>query len=198
MFDDGCCDQPSSRPEQQSHGLILRLDFRRRRAAAVRSYYHQPGLYSPSQGNTQALPNGNEFIGWGQNAYYSEYAMAGNSLGHGSVNLLYDAKMPGSNIAYRTFRQRWTGLPGYPPSIAVQASRGRATIYASWNGSTRTAAWQVLAGPRPGSLAVIGCRRRTGFQTAMTTSGGGRYFQVRALSASGVVLGASRIVRPSR
>lgn len=37
-----------------------------------RSYYHQPPLESPTQGNTQALSNGNEFIGWGQSPYYSE------------------------------------------------------------------------------------------------------------------------------
>jgi len=198
VFDDGCCNLPDGKPEQQSHGLILRLDFRRHRATAVRAYYHQPGLYSPTQGNTQALPNGNEFIGWGQNAYYSEYAPAGNSLGHGALNLLYDARMPGSDISYRTFRQAWTGLPYYPPSIAVQAARGRTVVYASWNGATRTAAWQVLAGPRPGSLAVVSYRRRHGFQTAITAASDGPYFQARALSASGAVLGASRVVKLSR
>ncbi len=195
MFDDGCCDLPDGRPEQQSHGLILRLDFRRQRATVARAYYHQPGLYSPTQGNTQLLPNGNEFIGWGQNEYYSEYAQAGNSLGHGALDLLYDAKMPGANISYRTFRQAWTGLPYYPPTLAVQRGRGHATVYASWNGSTRTAAWQVLAGPRAGSLAAVGHGRRTGFQTAITTSSPGPYYQVRALSASGAVLGTSRVVR---
>lgn len=198
MFDDGCCNLPDGRPEQQSHGLILRLGFRRHRATPARAYYHQPGLYSPTQGNTQALPNGNEFIGWGQNAYYSEYAFAGNSLGSGAVNLLYDARMPGSNISYRTFRQAWTGLPYYPPSIAVQNDRGRAVVYASWNGSTRTAAWQVLAGSRPGSLAVVSYRRRHGFQTTISAASGGPYFQVRALSASGGFLGASRVARLPR
>ena len=195
MFDDGCCDLPDGRPEQQSHGLILQLDFRRHRASAARAYYHQPGLYSPTQGDTQLLPNGNEFIGWGQNQYYSEYAAAGNSLGHGALNLLYDAKMPGADISYRTFRQAWTGLPYYPPSLAVQRGRRRVTVDASWNGSTQTAAWQVLAGRGPGSLVVAGHGRRTGFQTAITVASPGPYFQVRALSASGAVLGTSRVVK---
>ena len=195
MFDDGCCNLPDGKPEQQSHGLILHLNFRRHHASAVRAYYHQPGLYSASQGNTQLLRNGNVFIGWGQNAYYSEYARAGNSLGHGAVNLLYDAKMPGSNISYRTFRQAWIGLPCYPPSLAVRARRGRAAVYASWNGSTQTAAWEVLAGPRPGSLAVVGHGRRTGFQTTIMTRSRGPYYQVWALSASGAILSASRVVK---
>ncbi|WP_225077479.1 arylsulfotransferase family protein [Streptomyces sp. CoT10] len=64
MFDDGCCDLPDGAPEQRSHGLILDLDFRSRKATVHRSYY-QPPLESPTQGNTQALFNGNEFIGWG-------------------------------------------------------------------------------------------------------------------------------------
>ncbi|GED89664.1 arylsulfotransferase family protein [Streptomyces sp. 6-11-2] len=52
--------------------MILDLDFRSRKATVHRSYYHQPPLESPTQGNTQALSNGNEFIGWGQSPYYSE------------------------------------------------------------------------------------------------------------------------------
>ncbi len=53
MFDDGCCNQPGGTPEQQSHGLILNLDFPHHRATAVRTYYHAPGLYAASQGDTQ-------------------------------------------------------------------------------------------------------------------------------------------------
>ncbi|GDY80241.1 hypothetical protein SAV31267_097260 [Streptomyces avermitilis] len=64
MFDDGCCDLPDGTPEQVSHGLILNLDVRSRKATVDRTYYHQPPLESPTQGNTQALSNGNEFIGW--------------------------------------------------------------------------------------------------------------------------------------
>ena len=195
MFDDGCCDLPDGLPEQQSHGLVLHLNFRRHHASAVRTFYHDPGLYSPSQGNMQLLRNGNEFIGWGQNAYYSEYAPLGNSLGYGAVNLLYDAKMPGSNISYRTFRQAWVGLPCYPPSLAVKAGRRHVLVYASWNGSTQTAAWQVLAGLHPYSLAGAGYSRRTGFQTTIKTRNPGPYYQVLALSATGKVLRASRVVR---
>lgn len=196
MFDDGCCNMsPQTKPEQQSHGLILTLDFRTRRATVSRTYYHQPRLYSQSQGDTQALANGDEFIGWGQNQYYSEYAGAGNTKGQGLLNLVYDAKMPGSNISYRVFRKLWAGTPYYPPSVALRA-RGRSTVvYASWNGSTLTTAWEVLAGPRPGSLSLVARVRRTGFETAAITRRLGPYFQVKALNAAGRVLGTSRIVK---
>ncbi|MCW7944856.1 hypothetical protein AAW14_23010 [Streptomyces hygroscopicus] len=198
MFDDGCCDLPDGAPEQQSHGLILSLDFRSRRATEFRTYYHQPPLESPTQGNTQALPNGNEFIGWGQSPYYSEYSAPGNTQGDGSRNLLYDAQLPGSDISYRAFRNKWIGTPYYPPSAAARADGGHSVVYASWNGSTQTRAWQVLAGPEPRSLSVVVAHAdRSGFETAVTTDSPGPYFQVRALDAAGRVLRASTVVKRS-
>ena len=198
MLDNGCCALPDGPPEQQSHGLVLRLDFRHRHAAAVRTYYHQPGLSVPTQGNTQALLNGDQLIGWGQTGCYSEYASAGNSAGHGARGLRYDAKMPGSDLSYRVFRNVWIATPYYPPSAAARASGTHAIVYASWNGSTQTAAWQVLAGPRPGTLRVVaGHVARSGFETAIRVASRGPYFRVRALNAAGRALRSSRIVRLS-
>lgn len=196
MFDDGCCEQRGSKPEQQSHGLIVHLNFRHRLATVRRAYFHHPGLFSPSQGDLQALRNGNEFVGWGQNQYYTEYRGAGNTLGHGRRNMLYDAKMPGSNISYRTFRKVWVGRPFYPPSAAARSVHRRVVVYASWNGSTQTRAWQVLAGPR-GHVRCVVVRhaRRTGFETAIRVRGHWRFFRVRAIGAHGRVLGTSRVVK---
>lgn len=77
--------------------------------------------------------------------------------------------------------------------------RGRCP-YASWNGSTQTRAWQVLAGPGPDRMSVVaGHAPRTGFETAVTTPSPGPYFQVKTLDAQGKVIGVSRAVtRPSR
>ncbi|MER6123543.1 arylsulfotransferase family protein [Streptomyces sp. NPDC001795] len=198
MFDDGCCDLPDGAPEQKSHGLILDLDFRSRKATVSRTYYHQPPLESPTQGNTQALSNGNEFIGWGQSPYYSEYRAPGNTEDNGAQNLLYDAEMPGSNISYRAFRNEWVGTPYYPPSAAARREGAHSVVYASWNGSTRTRAWQVLAGPGPRALSVVVAHAaRSGFETAVTTDSPGPYFQVRALDAAGRVLRSSKVVKRS-
>ncbi|WP_336114939.1 arylsulfotransferase family protein [Streptomyces sp. PTD9-10] len=199
LFDDGCCNQPGGSPEQESHGLILDLDFDNHTATAARTYYHQPPLFSASQGNTQALANGNEFIGWGQSSYYSEYTHAGNTEGNGSKNLLYDAKMPGSNISYRAFRNKWVGEPYYPPSAAAKTVGGHSVVYASWNGSTQTRSWQVLAGPDPDSLSVVARHaERTGFETAVPTADPGPYFQVKALDEEGHVLKSSGVVTLTR
>lgn len=194
LFDDGCCNAPNGTPQQQSHGLILGLDFHGHTATALRTYYHQPALYTPSQGNTQALPNGNEFIGWGQKPYYSEFAAPGNTENNGARSMLYDAKMPGSNISYRAFRNEWVGTPDYPPSVAVRVRGAERVVYASWNGSTETAAWQVLAGPDANSLSpVVQYARRTGFETPVATTAPGPYFQVRALDDAGNVIGTSSV-----
>lgn len=199
MFDDGCCNLTGGRPEQQSHGLILSLDLRRHRADAVRTYYHKRGLYSPSEGNMQALPNGNEFVGWGQNPYYSEYTGAGNSQGHGTVNLVYDARLAGFNFSYRILRNTWIGTPHYPPRAAARSSAGQRVVYASWNGSTQTRAWQVLAGRHADELSVVVRRyARVGFETGIPTNSRGPYFQVRALDGRGKVLGTSKVVKLRR
>ncbi len=197
LFDDGCCNlQPPSAPEQESHGLILSLDFTTMIATEDRTFYHDPALFANSQGNLQALSSGNEFMGWGAEPFYSEYAAAGNSQGNGSVNVLYDAKMPGENISYRTFRLAWVGTPNYPPSIAVQSSNSQVTVYASWNGSTETTAWQVLEGRTPESLSIlVPTIPREGFETDIQVDATGPFFQVQALDALGKSIGSSKIVR---
>ncbi|RIV41652.1 hypothetical protein D2L64_02190 [Micromonospora radicis] len=196
LFDNGCCGPAGQRPQRQSRGVVLRLDAERRTATLDRSYYHRPALSSASQGNLQALSNGNEFVGWGQQQFYSEYAGAGNGPGDGARSLRYDARMPGENVSYRVLRHEWVGTPHYPPSLAVRRDGGQSVAYASWNGSTLTRAWQVLAGPDPGSLGVVvEHAMRTGFETAVGTADVGPYFQVRALDAERTVLSASAVVR---
>lgn len=104
--------------------------------------------------------------------------------------------MPGDDIAYRAFRNDWVGAPDYPPTAAARLSGGQSVVYASWNGSTQTRAWQVLAGPDPDSLSVVVARvNRSGLETAVPTTSPGPYFQVRALDAVGNVLGTSTVVR---
>lgn len=199
LFDDACCPTPTSPPQGPARGLILQLDFQTMTANVDRTYYHDPLLFVPSQGNMQLLPNGNQFVGWGQEPYLSEFANPGNTVADLSRNFLYDMQFPGDNFSYRAFKNRWVGLPLDPPSIAVKRSGDAATVYASWNGSTETAAWQVLAGPRRDRLTVVvKSAPRTGFETAIPVHSHGPYFQVRALNADGHVIGTSRIVRAGR
>jgi hypothetical protein len=65
-------------------------------------------------------------------------------------------------------------------------------VYASWNGATEVASWQVLAGADAQHLALAGGGSRSGFETAMHLKGpaAGAY-EVRALDSNGGVLGTS-------
>lgn len=191
MFDDNS--DNASVPGPPSHGLILQLDLVNLTASVYRTYYHDPNIIVASQGNVQSLSNGNKFVGWGQSQYYSEFSEAGNTEGTPAVNLLYAAQMPGSNYSYRAYRNNWIGRPFYPPSIGVISSNG-ITVYASWNGSTETTQWQVLAGSKPKKLSLVASGAKTGFETSFPVSSKGPYFRVIALNASGQVIGKSKII----
>ncbi len=162
-----------------------------------KTYYHDPNLIVPTQGNVQKLTNGNQLVGWGQEPYLSEYRLTGNTKLNPSLNWLYDMQFPGQNISYRAFKNKWIGLPLSPPSIAVyRLRRDTAVVYTSWNGSTETVAWQVLTGPTHRKLSVVVRRTpRRGFETAINVRSIGPYFQVKALNSSGQVIGTSRITK---
>jgi Arylsulfotransferase (ASST) len=199
LFDDGCCETQTVPPDTPfSHGLTLQLDFSTMTARTASEYYHDPNIIVPSQGSTQILPNGNFLIGWGAGPYYSEYAAPGNTSDNPGLNLLYDAQMPGGNSSYRAYRDNWVGNPYYPPSIAARTVDGQTTIYASWNGSTETASWQVYGGAAPASLSLLTTAAKSGFETAISVAAAGPYFQVKALGNQGQVLGISKITRLPR
>lgn len=195
LFDDACCASPLSPPQGPARGLILRLDFRNWTANVDRTYYHHRNIMVPSQGNLQTLPNGNQFVGWGQAPHVSEFANAGNTVNDPSLNFLYDMQFPHHNMSYRAFKNEWVGYPPYPPSLAVKrSSEDEAVVFASWNGSTETVAWQVLAGPKPDRLLmVVNGAPRTGFETDLHVDSVGPYFQLCALDSSGGVIGKSQI-----
>jgi hypothetical protein len=70
-------------------------------------------------------------------------------------------------------------------------------VYASWNGSTQTGAWQVLAGPNPGSLSVV-VRYAERVRDRDPDDQPGTVFQVRALNTNGKVLGTSKVTKLAR
>jgi hypothetical protein len=64
-------------------------------------------------------------------------------------------------------------------------------VYASWNGATEVASWEVLAGNAPNALAPVRSFPRTSFETRIPVSQTARYVAVRARDAAGAVLGMS-------
>ncbi len=198
MFDDNCCENnggsvPPGTPP--SHGLFLQLDLVNMTASLKTEYYHAPNLNIGSQGNVQSLAGGNKFVGWGQSAYYGEFAPDGNTECDPALNTLYDAQMPGSNYTYRAYREDWVGSPNYPPSIAALAKNGQTTVYASWNGATEITRWELFGGRSRSILLPITTVAKSGFETSIPVTSGGPFFQVKALNAAGAVIGISAVTR---
>jgi Arylsulfotransferase (ASST) len=185
LFDNGGV--PKVHP--QSRGLVLSLNPAARTDSVVHEYEHSGALLAASQGNMQPLPNGDLFIGWGSEPYFSEFSASGQ--------LLFDAHMHGSYQSYRTYRFPWTGTPPGPPSVAAQAAGATApvTVYASWNGDTRTSSWRLLAGPSPSQLQPVTSSPKSGFETALTTPGPEAYVAVQALGEGETVLATSKTIR---
>ena len=185
VFDNGS--SPTVHP--QSRGIVIRLDPATGSVTLLTQLLHTPALVVESQGNTQALPNGDWFLGWGQEPYFSEVSAQGATL--------LDAHFPLHTQSYRSFRLPWVGIPEHPPAFAyVSAGTGAGTVYASWNGATVVASWRVLAGASPQALKPILTAPRSGFETAIALPGGtaGPYLAVEALDASGKVLRSAAAV----
>jgi hypothetical protein len=184
IFDNG----GTPKVHNQSRGLTISLNGAS--ASVVSVFVHPTPLLSGSQGNFQLLGNGDEFIGWGSEPYFSEFSSSGQ--------LLFDAHMHGSYQSYRGYRFPWTGAPAAAPNLVASpvAKPGAATtLFVSWNGDTRTATWRVFGGSSPHSLAVVSSAPRSGFETAIPLAAASPYMAVQALDASGTVIGTSAAVK---
>jgi EmrB/QacA subfamily drug resistance transporter len=193
MFDDHCCQLTGGGTYVSATGasraLVLKLDAKTHSASFVADYGVNPdgsAVYPPVDymGDIQPLPNGNVFVGWGSDPYFSEFSASGKTL--------LDAKLPGSDLSYRATLEPWVGLPLYPPAGAARERAGRATVYASWNGATQVVSWRVLAGSAGTHLAGVKTAARSGFETAISLPRSYGSYEVEALGAGGRVLGTSK------
>jgi Arylsulfotransferase (ASST) len=187
LFDDEA-GPPQKRPF--SRGLILKLDRHRGTARVAHQYYRSRETSAQSEGSVQTRPNGNAFVGFGSSPFFSEFASGGR--------LLYDASLPEDDGSYRAYRYGWSATPRTRPVAAVRRTgAARVSVYASWNGATTVARWQVLAGPTAGSLRPIGSAPRDGFETRFDLESSASTFKVRALDSEGHVLASSPRTHPS-
>ena len=183
IFDDGA----SPAEELQSRGLLLELDVSRRIARLVRAYENPAQLLADNQGSVQVLPDGQVFVGWGNQPYFSQFTPDGE--------LVFDGRFPRDIFSYRAFSFPWTGRPGGAPEAAVEAnSTGGATVYVSWNGATEVHHWVVLAGDDPASLEQVAEAHWAGLETVITVCRPGKYLAVVALDAARQALGRSAVL----
>ncbi|HXB66383.1 MAG TPA: MFS transporter [Solirubrobacteraceae bacterium] len=187
LFDDHCCLQTgggtSVHASGPSRGLVLKLDSPARIATVVAQYPGGNQFETEYMGDTEPLPGGNVFVGWGSEPYFSEYS--------GSGKLLLEGQFPRPDLSYRATLAQWVGLPLTPPAGAARDTGGHTTVYASWNGATRVASWRVLADPAGGRTTPVAHASRSGFETAISLAGAHQRLEVQALDAAGRVIGTS-------
>jgi Arylsulfotransferase (ASST) len=184
VFDDGY-DGVLPKNEKQSRALILDVDYDRMLVTLRKEFIH-PGqlVLAKAMGNAQMLPGGGMFVGWGTNPYFSEFDADGK--------LLLDGELLKGDPTYRSFIGDWEGHPVELPAAAARHASDDATVYASWNGATDVASWNVLAGRTRASLTSAGSAPKKGFETAIRVPSKGPYFVVEPRDAQGRVLSRSR------
>lgn len=174
VFDNGAA--PAE--ELQSRALILHLNERRKHASLLHAYAHRPErVLSHFMGNTQLLTDGRVFVGWGGSPFFTEFARDGS--------IVFDAHLPRGGQSYRAFRSPWTGSPADAPALG--AANG--SVFASWNGATQVASWQLVEDGRTTQTVP-----RNGFETTLRPSGATKRVSVIALDARGAPLGHSATI----
>ena len=181
---DNVSDKPAER--KAARAIKLRVDEGRRTAKLLRQYKHPAKLLAPNQGSARVQDNGNMLVGWGAAPVFTEFSRSGR--------VLFNGRLTTGKGSYRAARAEWTGRPATPPKAAAQRRGSRTAVWASWNGATEVARWQVLFGDAPGALEPGGSVPRDGFETALS-SPRAAYVAVRALGADGAELGTSKPIR---
>jgi hypothetical protein len=184
IFDDG-----AGPPDvhKQSRGLTLRLDTAHMTAAVVAQDNHSPSVLSRYEGSDQLLRNGDSLVGFGSQPWITEFDSHGKAV--------FDARFIDANQSYRAYRYPWTGTPWAAPAFRTRTSKGTTTVYASWNGSTQLAHWNVLGGSSPSKMGVIASAGKTAFETPIKLRSSRAYLEVQALDSSGKVLGKTKPVK---
>ncbi len=181
IFDDGA-GPPTVHP--YSRGIDVSLNTKLMTASLVKQYTHSPELSANFEGNLQTLSGGDVFLGWGQQPYFSEDNAAGQEI--------FDAHFGEPTGTYRAYRFPWSAQPSTLPAIAVgPGSAGTTDVFASWNGATDVASWQVLAGPSARALTPVARESRSNFETTIAAASQAPLFAVQALGSSGHVLSTS-------
>jgi hypothetical protein len=186
-----------------SRAEVIEIDPQAKTATLAAQFVRTSGpLITTSQGDAQTLPGGGWMVGWGGLPNFTEF----DSAGH----IVYDAQLPTGENSYRVYREPWAAQPMERPQLVVRFARNvvlrckhgvvcaaPVETFASWNGATTVAFWQILSGSSASHLKPVLTAARSGFETTAQLATA-KFFQLRALSASRKVLASSRVVRPTR
>jgi hypothetical protein len=182
VFDDG-----AGLPDihKQSRALELFLDFRHRTARVYKQWVHSPQLLSWFEGNVQQLGDLDEFVGWGQDPFFTEFDQRGRTV--------LDGRFVSNTSSYRAFRFPWSATPATPPAVVVSAAGRRMTVFVSWDGATGASSWRVFVGRSRAALRPVFKVPKLTFESEIVMPRS-PYVSVEALDSSGRPLAASATV----
>jgi hypothetical protein len=178
--------RPRVKPD--SRGIRIVLDSEKKTAKLIKQYHHSPPLPSNYEGSLQPLSNGDVFIGWGQQPYFSEDNASGEQI--------FDGHFAEPTFTYRAYRFVWSGQPPVSQLGAALSTAGNGVVdvYASWNGATDVVSWRVLGGQTPTAQAPLGSQAKRHFEIEIALHSQLPYYVLQALGTSGNVLGTSRVL----
>ena len=188
LFDDHA-GPPSHGP---ARGLALKLNMATKKAAVVDEYTRPQPTSVFAEGSTQLLPDDTVTVGFGASQFFSVFTRKGPGR-HGQQ--LLEGELPVGDGTYRVRRYAWNGTPLTAPAVAaIRESPTEVAVYASWNGATKVASWEVLAGESPETLSPLTTAQWSGFETRIGAASSASTFEVRALDGEGKVLATSEPV----
>ncbi len=188
IFDNGNGGGPAT--GLPSRVIDVKLDTKANTATLLTSVQHPDDLIANSQGNSQRLPGGHLFVGWGSVGRFSEFDPSGN--------LLWDGQVPSGYDTYRAYRSPWVGDPDTDPTaIAERTGTHQVNVQAIWNGATEVDRWLVLAGNHRWNLRPAGSAAWNGLSTELTAHTSAPYVELIALDHHNRPIGRSQTVRVS-
>ncbi|KIW48141.1 uncharacterized protein PV06_00760 [Exophiala oligosperma] len=194
LFDNGSNGFNQTQPH--STGQIISLDHQTKVATFLLNldppFIDGHAHISKSQGNFQQLPDGNIIMGWGNDAFWTEYTSDGEIVFYGALGWR-------NVMNYRVHKfDNWVGLPLTKPALWTYSKAGdEMMMYVSWNGATEVKSWRLYgADSRDGPWKeIVENGPKTGFETILRHESTYTFVYAEALDKNGLVLGASAAER---
>ncbi|KAJ5978173.1 hypothetical protein N7501_001515 [Penicillium viridicatum] len=179
--------------ESETTGISLAIDLNKKTVTGLRSLTDpNDPVHSVSQGSYQLLSevDSHVFLAYGSISKVKEF--------DGDGDVVFSAQFGDDNAvaSYRGYRYQWTATPFWKPSVSVNKTDSRATVYMSWNGATEYDNWVVYAASSATSTnnTQIATAKRSGFETSATIVDPPTDF-VQVVARKGTtVLGTSEVV----
>lgn len=195
VFDNGSNGFNQTQPH--STGQIIRMNHKTKVATAdlnlAPPFVDGHAHISKSQGNFQQLENGNIVMGWGNDAFWTEYAGPDHEI------VFYGALGWRNVMNYRVHKfDNWVGLPLTKPALWIYSKHGglgqTMFWYVSWNGATEVRTWRFHASEsRDGPWETITEVEKNGFETIYPHDDSYGFGYAEALDKDGLVLGTTEV-----